>query len=64
MANEPMQDGPQRSEASRHARREKLDQRVRADLWKAVWEATQTMTYQEIREHVDAVLVEIQADEP
>jgi hypothetical protein len=55
--------GPAPSDEERVARRAKLDTRVRADLWSAVWEASQTMSYDEIRQLVERVIGEIQADE-
>lgn len=56
--------GPAPSEEERAARRAVLDRRVRLGLWKAVWEASQVMSYDEIRETVEATIAEIVADEP
>jgi hypothetical protein len=56
--------GPSPSPEERAAARERLDTRVRADLWSAVWEASQVLTYDEIRHLVEGTIREIQADEP
>lgn len=56
--------GPAPSDEERAARRAKLDTRVRADLWSAVWEASQVMSYDEIRQHVEGTIAEIVSDEP
>lgn len=58
------QAGGQTSEKNRELRRAELDARVRGDLWSAVWEASQVMTYDEIREHVEGTIQEIVSDEP
>lgn len=59
--NDPMQaTGPVLSDAQR----EKLESRVRLDLWNAVWEASQVMSYGEIRRHVEATIGEIRSNEP
>ena len=58
------QQGPQESDEVRADRVAKLNDRVRLDLWKATWEASQVMSYDEIREHVEAIIREIESDEP
>lgn len=58
------QSSPPVSPAEREARKNRLSTRVRADLWKAVWEASQVMSYDEIREHVEGTLREIESDAP
>lgn len=62
--SESPQAGGQTSEKNRELRRAELDARVRGDLWSAVWEASQVMTYDEIREHVEGTIQEIVSDEP
>lgn len=56
--------GPVPSPEERAARRERLDTRIRADLHKAVWEASQVMSYDEIRRNVEGTIAEIVSDEP
>lgn len=56
--------GPKMDAQERERRRRELASRVRSDLWKAVWEASQVMSYDEIREHVEGTLSEIASDEP
>ena len=58
------QQGPAMTQAERSERRAQLDRRVRADLWSAVWEATQVMSYDEIRELVERTLAEVHSDTP
>jgi len=36
--------------------------RKKAGLWSAVWEASQLLSFDEIREHVEATLREIESD--
>lgn len=48
----------------RAAARERLNTRVRKDLWSAVWEASQVMNYDEIRQLVEGTIREIRSDEP
>jgi hypothetical protein len=44
--------------------RNDIGRRVRSDLWKAAWEASQVMSFDDIRDHVDSVIHEIEVDEP
>lgn len=52
--------GPERTAL----RRERLASKKRADLWSAVWEASQFLTYDEIRDVVEGTINEIVSDEP
>lgn len=45
-------------------RRIDLRARVELDLWKAVWEASQVMSTEQIQDHVLGTLREIESDEP
>jgi hypothetical protein len=56
--------GPSPSPEERAVARARLDTRVRADLWSAVWEASQVMAYDEIRQLVESTIAEIVSDEP
>ena len=56
--------GPELSHEERVEHYAKLGNRVRLDLWKAVWEASQVMGYDEIREHVEGTITQIVSDEP
>jgi hypothetical protein len=38
--------------------------RAKAELRQATWEATQFMSFDEIRDYVEAVLREVETDEP
>lgn len=38
--------------------------KVRADLWSAVWEASQFLSYDQIREVVEGTINEIEVDRP
>jgi hypothetical protein len=44
--------------------REELEQRKRAALWSAIWEASQVMNATEIGDFAERVLAEIETDEP
>lgn len=59
---------PSASVSAGPARPRRDREQVRADkrhgLWSAVWEASQVMSYDEIREHVEGSLREVQSDEP
>lgn len=41
-----------------------LNRTARAHLRQSVWEATQFMSFEEIREYVKSVLREVESDEP
>lgn len=44
--------------------REKVETHGLAQLRQAVWEASQFRSFEEIRAYVDAVIAEIESDEP